>query len=314
MLKVTIGLPTYNRKDYLKIAIDSVLRQDYPNIELLISDNHSTDGTKEMVENIVQNKVNLKYKYHSQNYGGKKNWHYCWKNATGTLFLMLSDDDVLLPGAITNLVNAMIDSVGLVIGNEIYIDAHGNETGHSKNPAGIVDDYQHWKGRLIKGYSEEPSSVMYRIELARKYIDSITVLETTGDLGLSLMISSEMEVNYISDFVAQYRVHNGNDTKNILKCVTSHLDLVKCMKKNNISHGKYNMIFKYCKKTTRGYMKRTVKNRDFSLWKKVTYILVNNYFKYYFLGCLYALFYTAIYIFKSILKIFLYNMKLIKSK
>src|SRR5262245_21257268 len=44
---VTIGLPVYNGLPHLEVAVNSLLRQDYPNIELLISDNASTDGTGE---------------------------------------------------------------------------------------------------------------------------------------------------------------------------------------------------------------------------------------------------------------------------
>jgi glycosyltransferase involved in cell wall biosynthesis len=47
--KVSIMIPTYNRAHYLVDAIESSLTQDYPNFEVIVSDNHSTDGTEECV-------------------------------------------------------------------------------------------------------------------------------------------------------------------------------------------------------------------------------------------------------------------------
>ena len=45
-VKVSIGLPVYNGEKYLEEAINSILNQDYKNLELIISDNASTDNTK----------------------------------------------------------------------------------------------------------------------------------------------------------------------------------------------------------------------------------------------------------------------------
>ena len=47
--KVSIMIPTYNRAHYLVDAIDSSLAQDYPNFEVIVSDNASTDGTLNVV-------------------------------------------------------------------------------------------------------------------------------------------------------------------------------------------------------------------------------------------------------------------------
>ena len=45
---VSIGMPIYNGADFLRCALESLLAQDYDNFELIISDNHSTDSTREI--------------------------------------------------------------------------------------------------------------------------------------------------------------------------------------------------------------------------------------------------------------------------
>jgi len=47
MLKVSIIIPTFNRENYLHQAVESALSQDYPNVEVIVSDNASTDNTEE---------------------------------------------------------------------------------------------------------------------------------------------------------------------------------------------------------------------------------------------------------------------------
>ena len=57
---VTIAIPTFNRKEYLKQAIESVLEQSYKNIELVVSDNHSDDGTEELVSGYLKKHSNIR--------------------------------------------------------------------------------------------------------------------------------------------------------------------------------------------------------------------------------------------------------------
>jgi len=91
---VTIGIPTYNQANgFLKEAIQSALNQTYPNIEILVSDNCSTDNTTELVEQIRGNR--LKYNRHEVNIGHNNNFNYCLKQASGDYLLVLHDDDII---------------------------------------------------------------------------------------------------------------------------------------------------------------------------------------------------------------------------
>jgi len=102
--KVTIGIPTYNRKDYLRMAIDSCLCQTYANIEIIVSDNCSTDGTDIMVAQIKDQRI--KYFRHSKPVPPLENWNKCIELATGEFFSYLTDDDLIAPDYVTSLMDA----------------------------------------------------------------------------------------------------------------------------------------------------------------------------------------------------------------
>ena len=92
--KVTIAIPTFNRAKYLNLSITSCLKQSYPNIDIVISNNFSTDNTKELLETFKEHK-NITIFNQSSNIGMLNNFNFCLKVASGEFFLLLSDDDIL---------------------------------------------------------------------------------------------------------------------------------------------------------------------------------------------------------------------------
>jgi len=95
---VSIIIPTYNRIEYLKKAVDSALSQTYPNTEILICDDCSTDGTEQYVsETLLKHPDKLRYVRHPKNLGFVKNHHKAiFELAKGDLFFILGDDDELV--------------------------------------------------------------------------------------------------------------------------------------------------------------------------------------------------------------------------
>jgi glycosyltransferase involved in cell wall biosynthesis len=92
---VSIGLPTYNRAAALGRAIESVLKQDYENIELLISDNASTDETEAICLRAARHDDRLKYLRQQTNQGGIPNFRAVLTKSSGEFFMWLGDDDWL---------------------------------------------------------------------------------------------------------------------------------------------------------------------------------------------------------------------------
>lgn len=95
MLKVTIAIPTYNRVNRVKNAIDSALSQTYAQIEIIVSDNASTDGTFDVISEYESDGVFILGQ--KTNIGMVDNWNACLNKSSGDYFILLSDDDLLEP-------------------------------------------------------------------------------------------------------------------------------------------------------------------------------------------------------------------------
>lgn len=91
-MKFTVIIPTYNRKYYTKIAIDSVLHQNFQDFELIVIDDASTDGTKEMLARYNKNKK-IKTITHQKNKGVSASRNSGIKIAQGEWICFLDSDD-----------------------------------------------------------------------------------------------------------------------------------------------------------------------------------------------------------------------------
>ena len=98
---VTIGIPTYNRSQLLVRAVRSALAQTYQKIEIVISDDASTDDTIERMRKLDDPRI--VFLRLPENVGIARNTDNCLKHATGELLLILNDDDQLEPTAIEKL-------------------------------------------------------------------------------------------------------------------------------------------------------------------------------------------------------------------
>lgn len=93
--KITIGIPTFNRAGKLKTALESVLKQSYQNLDILVSDNNSTDDTSSLVESYASRDSRIIYNKHDNNIGAIANFLSLYKRNSNKYFMWLSDDDYL---------------------------------------------------------------------------------------------------------------------------------------------------------------------------------------------------------------------------
>jgi glycosyltransferase involved in cell wall biosynthesis len=94
---VSILIPVFNRERYLHRAISSALNQSLRDIEVVIVDDHSTDGSIALVEKMMTDDNRLRLITHSENAGTHAARLTAVQNARGTYVLSLDPDDVLLP-------------------------------------------------------------------------------------------------------------------------------------------------------------------------------------------------------------------------
>lgn len=103
--KVTIAIPTRNRAVFLKRAMRCVLGQTFTDFELLVIDNASSDGTKQVVDSFQDTRIH--YFKNKTDTGIIKNWNKCIVYAQGEYLNIFHDDDVMYATFIEEAVNAL---------------------------------------------------------------------------------------------------------------------------------------------------------------------------------------------------------------
>lgn len=107
---VSIVVATYNRRDWLRLAMDSVLAQDYPDLELLVMDDGSTDETPALLAQYASWHPSERFRFsRHENMGQARTLNRGYEIARGEVLGYLSDDDLLAPGAVTRLVQELAD-------------------------------------------------------------------------------------------------------------------------------------------------------------------------------------------------------------
>ena len=108
---ISVIIPTYNRCDLLKLAVESCLRQDYSNLEIIIIDDGSSDGTEQMVSHLlVTDWKDCCIRYVLQeNAGASSARNHGIEMAQGEFIQFLDSDDELLPGKLTMQILAIDD-------------------------------------------------------------------------------------------------------------------------------------------------------------------------------------------------------------
>lgn len=105
---VTVGIPTYNRPAELERAARSVLEQDYAPLEVLISDNGSSDpDVRRVGERLASEDARVRFVSHGENRGHEFNFQWLLDSARGDFFMWLSDDDWIDPAYVRRCVDVL---------------------------------------------------------------------------------------------------------------------------------------------------------------------------------------------------------------
>ena len=112
---VSIGIPTYNRADSLRIAIESAIKQDYDNVQIIISDNCSNDSTRELCEDYIGLFDNIKYYRSEKNLGPTENFRIALEKSSGEYFMWLADDDFIDENYISECLMTLLANKELVM-------------------------------------------------------------------------------------------------------------------------------------------------------------------------------------------------------
>lgn len=211
---VSVAVITYNQKEFLCECIESILIQDYPNLEIVIADDGSTDGTQDMLREYGQ-KYSDKFvlKLAEKNQGITANSNAAHFACTGKYIAWMGGDDLMLPGKISKQVTYMEATP------DCTICYHDLEVFDSDTKSTLFIFSRKFKPRegdvrvaLRYGCFNGACSTMVRANRCPEKGFNVCLpvasdwcywVETLGNGGT---------INYIDDILGKYRRHAGNVT------------------------------------------------------------------------------------------------------
>lgn len=141
--RITIVTPSFNQAKYLPETIESILKQDYPNLEYIIIDGGSTDGS---VDIIKKYESSLSYWVSEKDNGQSDAINKGFKGATGVLFNWINSDDVLFPGALHRIAKAYTKNpdADLIAGDHARSNSEGRIFRVSAAPSRMALSPANW--------------------------------------------------------------------------------------------------------------------------------------------------------------------------
>lgn len=199
---VSVITPSFNQGRFIRETINSILSQDYPNIEHIVIDGGSTDQTLSILQEYAQ--ADPRFRYVSEPDRGQS--HALNKGlamASGVIIGWLNSDDTYLPGAIRKAVQAFQQqpSWGMLHGKGQVISENGQTTGIY--PSGHADAKQLFNSCVIC----QPSAFI-RTHVFRQMGGVDEKLQFCMDYELWMRIAKFYPIGHVQDFLANARVHS----------------------------------------------------------------------------------------------------------
>jgi glycosyltransferase involved in cell wall biosynthesis len=220
MPTVSICIPTYNRKDYLKETLASVFSQSYKDYEVVIADDGSTDGTDRMVKEAG---YDLRYYWH-ENRGEAATCNRLIDLAQGRYISFIHSDDLLVADAIERMVRLMEAHDGdvVVYGNYFRIDERGSVCGRSKRKL----HSGHITTRLFEDIIVHPNGSMFPKSVLVEAGGFDTSLKASYDYKLELKISLKYPFASLEEPTFMRRRHSSNTSMDSYKNRKAELDML----------------------------------------------------------------------------------------
>lgn len=208
--RVSVVIPTYDHARYLRYALDSVINQGYANLEVIVIDDGSNDGTAALVKP-YGSKINYIYK---ENGGTPSALNLGLSLVTGKYVCWLSADDVLIGEKVAKQVGLMESdpSLGFSYTSFVVIDSTGNQQYEVNSP--YFSDRQEMVTKLMEGCFINGSSVMMRSSALEKIGNFDESLPQAHDYDLWFRFLRHYSCGFLEEHLLAYRWHGENMSQN----------------------------------------------------------------------------------------------------
>lgn len=208
---VSIGIPTYNRANsYLRYSLRSAVSQSYKNIEIIVSDNYSSDNTESVVKEFGDPRI--RYYRQKENIGPVRNRNFCLEQSQGQYFLLLFDDDVIDDDFISTCMESVKcgSEPGVILTGVREIDSEGNvlSSAHNTMSGYSTGDYiLGWFDRKVPLYL---CSTLFNATRLKQLGGFHSKTDRYDDVAASIQLAAKYGRIDVFDVKASFRRHGAN--------------------------------------------------------------------------------------------------------
>jgi len=212
--KVSVAIITYNQKQYLYECIESVLSQDYPNLEIVVADDCSTDGTQDMLKSYQAKYPSLfKLILSEKNEGITSNSNKAFFACSGKYIAWMGGDDLMLPGK-------LIKQVMYLEERPLHVLCYHDLEVFDSNTGKILRYYNSGRGRIRPREGSGYKLIRYADFMGASSVMTRRLACPKDGFDLRLPIASDWlfwietaingYIGYIPEVLGRYRIHQNN--------------------------------------------------------------------------------------------------------
>jgi glycosyltransferase involved in cell wall biosynthesis len=212
--RVSVCVPTFNRAGFLAESLPTILAQDYPSLEIVISDNASTDATEEICRTVAARDPRVRYFRQARNIGLYQNHNFLIETACGEFLGFFHDDDQYTPTIVAEYVRFLEahPDVGLVCSDWDLLDDDGHVIGARDHHVPAVMPGREYVERTIRSGRSTvgcPGALVRRTALGDVRFDEAGPIGF-GDFVVWFQIAERWAIGHLSRRLWRYRLHRGS--------------------------------------------------------------------------------------------------------
>ncbi len=227
---VSICLPTYNRAHYLRQSLRTICAQTYRPLEILISDNASTDETEDVCRQWAEKDDRIRYIRQPGNIGLYGNHNFCIREGRGDFLCLFHDDDQHDAELVSRCVDFLLSrpTVGMVCSDWRLIDDDGRVVGTRRHRVQSVMSGRDYTEKTLKAgrsFICTPGTVIRRSALGDIRFHEEGPLGF-ADFAIWFRIAERYSVGHIPEILWAYRQHKGSLSRRTIHSMTSDYEEV----------------------------------------------------------------------------------------
>lgn len=206
--KISVVTPSYNQGEFLEKTIRSVIEQNYPNLEYIIIDGGSTDGSVDIIRKYSDR---LTYWVSEKDMGQTHAINKGFRRVTGDIVAYLNSDDMYCPGVLETVAKTFIayDNIDFVFGNKFAVDENEN----------ILRDERHTRfsftALIVLGMVVSQPACFWKRSLFEKYGYLNESMRFCMDYEFFCRIGQHIKAKHIRQYLAKFRWHSGSKSISI---------------------------------------------------------------------------------------------------